>query len=112
LFAKVVSNPSATQSTRWLFYPQVTPFPQHQANFSGKGIFQMSEERTSGTVKWFNAQKGFGFISREDGPDVFVHHSEIQGDGYRELSEGERVTFVVTQGQKGPQASKVTRANN
>jgi CspA family cold shock protein len=57
----------------------------------------MSEERITGTVKWFNAQKGFGFIEREGGPDVFVHHSEIQGDGYRELAEGERVTFVVTQ---------------
>lgn len=49
----------------------------------------MSEERTSGTVKWFNAQKGFGFIEREGAPDVFVHHSEIVGDGYRELAEGE-----------------------
>ena len=53
--------------------------------------------------------KGFGFIEREGAPDVFVHHSEILGDGYRELNEGERVTFVVTQGQKGPQASKVMR---
>ena len=71
----------------------------------------MSEERTNGIVKWFNAQKGFGFIERESGPDVFVHHSEIQGDGYRELAEGERVTFVVTQGQKGLQASRVIREN-
>lgn len=69
----------------------------------------MSEERTTGTVKWFNAQKGFGFIEREGGPDVFVHHSEIVGDGYRELTEGERVEFTVTQGQKGPQASRVVR---
>ncbi|NDJ74698.1 MAG: cold-shock protein [Chloroflexi bacterium] len=71
----------------------------------------MSEERVSGVVKWFNAQKGFGFISREGAPDVFVHHSEIQADGYRELNEGEHVTFVVTQGQKGPQASQVRREN-
>jgi CspA family cold shock protein len=77
----------------------------------GKESPQMSEERTTGTVKWFNAQKGFGFIEREGAPDVFVHHSEIQGDGYRELTEGERVTFVVTQGQKGPQASQVARAS-
>jgi CspA family cold shock protein len=69
----------------------------------------MSEERVTGIVKWFNAQKGFGFIEREGAPDVFVHHTEIQGDGYRELTEGERVTFVVTQGQKGPQASRVMR---
>jgi len=72
----------------------------------------MSEERTTGVVKWFNAQKGFGFIEREGAPDVFVHHSEILSDGYRELSEGEQVTFIVTQGQKGPQASQVKRANS
>jgi len=66
-------------------------------------------ERISGTVKWFNAEKGFGFIQREDGPDVFVHHSSILSDGYRELAEGERVEFEVTQGPKGLQASSVTR---
>ncbi len=66
-------------------------------------------ERISGTVKWFNAQKGFGFIERQGGPDVFVHHSAIQGEGYRELTEGERVEFEVTQGPKGLQASNVTR---
>ena len=69
----------------------------------------MSQERVTGTVKWFNAQKGFGFIEREGGPDVFVHHSAIQGDGYRELTEGEQVEFMITQGPKGPQASNVTR---
>ena len=67
-------------------------------------------ERISGTVKWFNAQNGFGFIKRENGPDVFVHHSAIQSDGYRELTEGERVEFEVTQGPKGLQASNVTRS--
>ena len=72
----------------------------------------MSEEREFGTVKWFNSQKGFGFIEREGGPDVFVHHSEIQAEGYRELNEGERVSFVVTQGQKGPQASQVRREDS
>jgi CspA family cold shock protein len=94
---------------RWFFIPQAAPFPQHQTNLVGKEYPPMSEERTTGIVKWFNAQKGFGFIEREGAPDVFVHHTEIQGDGYRELTEGERVTFVVTQGQKGPQASQVTR---
>jgi CspA family cold shock protein len=69
----------------------------------------MSQERVTGTVKWFNAQKGFGFIQREGGPDVFVHHSAIQSDGYRELTEGEQVEFMITQGPKGPQASNVTR---
>lgn len=67
-------------------------------------------ERISGTVKWFNAQKGYGFIERENGPDVFVHHSAIQGEGYRELNEGEHVEFEVTQGPKGLQASNVVRS--
>ncbi|RIV24400.1 cold-shock protein [Alicyclobacillaceae bacterium I2511] len=60
-----------------------------------------------GTVKWFNAEKGFGFISREDGEDVFVHFSAIQGDGYKTLEEGQRVTFEIVQGPKGPQAANV-----
>lgn len=64
---------------------------------------------TIGTVKWFNATKGFGFITPDGGgEDLFVHQSEIQVQGYRELSEGQRVSFDVTQGQKGLQASKVT----
>jgi len=62
-----------------------------------------------GTVKWFNAEKGFGFITSDDGGDVFVHHTAIISEGYRSLDEGQRVTFDVTQGQKGPQASNVTK---
>lgn len=62
-----------------------------------------------GTVKWFNAQKGYGFISPESGKDVFVHHSEIQGDGYRTLEEGQAVEFEITEGAKGPQAIKVVK---
>jgi CspA family cold shock protein len=61
----------------------------------------------TGTVKWFNPDKGFGFISREDGDDVFVHFSAIQGEGYRNLEENQKVEFDVTQGQKGPQATNV-----
>lgn len=65
--------------------------------------------REKGTVKWFNNDKGFGFISREGGPDVFVHFRAINSDsGYRSLSEGQRVEFTVAQGQKGPQAENVT----
>lgn len=67
----------------------------------------MSDERVAGTVKWFNSDKGFGFIAREDGEDVFVHHSAIQMEGFKSLKEGQKVTMVVTQGQKGPQAEMV-----
>ncbi len=64
----------------------------------------------SGTVKWFNSEKGFGFIAQDGGgPDVFAHYSNISGNGYRELVEGEPVTFDVTQGQKGPQAENIVR---
>ena len=63
-----------------------------------------------GTVKWFNAEKGFGFIAREDGDDVFVHFSAIQGDGYKTLEEGQKVNFEITQGNRGAQAENVTRA--
>ena len=61
----------------------------------------------TGTVKWFNDSKGFGFITREGGPDVFVHYSAIQGGGFKTLAEGQQVEFTVTQGQKGPQAENV-----
>lgn len=67
-------------------------------------------ERIIGTVKWFNGSKGYGFIEREGGEDVFVHFSAIQGDGYRNLEEGQRVEFNVEQGAKGPQATNVTAA--
>jgi len=62
-----------------------------------------------GNVKWFNEAKGFGFIEQDNGPDVFVHFSQIQGDGFKTLAEGERVSFDVTEGQKGPQASNVNK---
>jgi CspA family cold shock protein len=63
-----------------------------------------------GTVKWFNAEKGFGFIAVDGGQDVFVHYSAIQMDGYKSLEEGQRVNFEVVQGAKGPQADQVTAA--
>ena len=61
-----------------------------------------------GTVKWFNDAKGFGFITREGGPDVFVHHSEIQAEGFKTLNEGDKVTFEVVDSPKGPRAARVT----
>lgn len=66
------------------------------------------DERLTGKVKWFNATKGYGFIERAGGPDVFVHYSSIQGTGYRSLEEGQDVEFSITDGPKGPQAQNVT----
>jgi cold shock protein len=69
------------------------------------GVIQMPE----GTVKWFNASKGFGFIEQDNGKDVFVHHSAIQGEGYKSLDEGQRVRFDVVDGPKGPAAANVVK---
>lgn len=69
----------------------------------------MSEQR-SGTVKWFNESKGFGFIQQENGPDLFVHFSNILGDGFKTLNEGQNVTFTEGEGRKGPQAENVMPA--
>jgi CspA family cold shock protein len=66
-------------------------------------------ERETGTVKWFNGAKGYGFVQRASGDDVFVHYSAIQGDGFKNLDEGERVEFTVEQGAKGLQATNVVR---
>jgi len=68
-------------------------------------------ERVSGTVKWFDAKKGFGFITREGEKDVFVHYSAIQGDGYRKLEDGQAVEFVLVEGRKGMEASELTFAS-
>jgi CspA family cold shock protein len=68
-------------------------------------------DRLKGTVKWFNNAKGYGFIGRDDGPDVFVHYSALTSEGYKSLQEGDKVEFEVVQGQKGPQAANVTKAS-
>lgn len=65
-------------------------------------------ERETGTVKWFNSTKGYGFVTRDKGGDVFVHYSSVAGDGYRTLEEGQKVEFTVVDGQKGPQAHELT----
>ena len=69
----------------------------------------MSEQRVIGTVKWFNDQKGYGFIAQEDGKDVFVHHAAIEAQGFRSLSEGDRVEFSIENGPKGPAAANVRK---
>ena len=66
-------------------------------------------ERETGTVKWFDDRKGYGFIDRDNGDDIFVHHSQIEGTGFRTLQEGERVEFTVGQGRKGPAAQNVRK---
>lgn len=76
------------------------------SNLEISGLKIMSETIT-GTVKWFNESKGFGFIEREGGPDVFAHFSAITGTGFKTLAEGQKVSFTVTQGQKGPQAENI-----
>lgn len=68
-------------------------------------------DRVTGTVKWFNAAKGYGFIAHDGGKDVFVHYSAIQMNGYRSLSEGDQVEFTIEDGAKGPQAVEVTKAS-
>jgi CspA family cold shock protein len=74
------------------------------------GVTVQRRHEVQGTVKWFNNSKGYGFIGREDGPDVFVHYSAIVGDGYRTLQEGDPVEFEIVQGPKGPQAANVSKA--
>jgi CspA family cold shock protein len=74
--------------------------------YTFQGVFQMSD-RQIGTVKWFNDAKGFGFISRENGEDVFVHFRSIQGTGFKSLQEGQKVSFKLVKGQKGMQADEV-----
>jgi CspA family cold shock protein len=72
-------------------------------------IGEMHVERLKGTVKWFNNAKGYGFLGRDDGPDVFIHYSAITSEGYKSLQEGDKVEFEIVQGQKGPQAANVTK---
>ena len=74
---------------------------------AGRGMHNQEVKMAQGTVKWFNGEKGYGFIAVEGGPDVFVHVSAITGSGYRSLEEGQKVEFDITQGQKGPQAGNV-----
>jgi CspA family cold shock protein len=88
-------------TTDWRYARQI-------ATAQGRGVTKLSREQ--GTVKWFNASKGYGFIQRQSGEDVFVHFSAIQMDGYKSLNEGQTVEFEVKQGPKGYQAENVTAA--
>jgi len=77
---------------------------------TNKYIGKEVKKMVHGTVKWFNENKGYGFLQQEDGPDVFVHFSEIQGDGFRTLAEGDAVDFEITEGEKGPKATNVVKS--
>jgi CspA family cold shock protein len=81
---------------------------ESRINF-GKRLKQEKKTMAQGTVKWFSDQKGYGFIEADGGDDVFVHHTEIQGSGFKTLSEGDRVEFEIGQGQKGPAAQNVVK---
>jgi CspA family cold shock protein len=83
--------------------PRNRAFPGESARKGGH------VERLKGTVKWFNNAKGYGFLGRDDGPDVFIHYSSITTEGYKSLQEGDKVEFEIVQGQKGPQAANVTK---
>ena len=88
---------------RWLQLLLLMSHPEKHQVFIGRST------SVQGTVKWFNNSKGYGFIGRDDGPDVFVHYSAILGDGYRSLQEGDTVEFEIVQGPKGPQAANVQK---
>jgi len=82
-------------------------FEANQQNGEGK----MQVERLKGTVKWFNNVKGYGFLGRDDGPDVFIHFSAVASEGYKSLQEADQVEFEIVQGQKGPQAANVSKVS-
>jgi len=93
------------------FYPRVASLAApHGPQGMGRGASSKGKQGMStvtGTVKWFNETKGYGFIEQESGPDVFVHFSAIKGDGFRTLTDGQKVEFTIANGQKGPQAENV-----
>ncbi len=112
-----VGSASALSPRRFVLTPQTQSL--QNASYAGtsgappcrtcgkKGVYV---ERLKGTVKWFNNAKGYGFIGRADGPDVFVHYSAITSEGYKSLQEGDTVEFEITEGQKGPQAANVSKS--
>jgi cold shock protein len=101
-----LDSPPGQQHNAYTFLrvPGIAPFRGKPAKRGGAHV-----ERLKGTVKWFNNAKGYGFLGRDDGPDVFIHYSSITTEGYKSLQEGDKVEFEIVQGQKGPQAANVTK---
>jgi CspA family cold shock protein len=101
------------ESPRGFFYAVRFPLQRDLTPGQSRGIRTRREGeeqmRSTGTVKWFNDAKGYGFIARPEGPDVFVHHTAIQGDGFKTLSEGQEVEFDIVEGPKGKQAANVVK---
>ncbi len=89
---------------------KMIPYITIESNNAFRSMRRLVVSMERGKVKWFNENKGFGFIEREDGDDVFVHFSAIQGDGFKTLTEGQEVEFEVVEGEKGPQAKNVVKA--
>ena len=108
-----MSSHSRNKTELFLFYPRPTwcghALPRENCPTTQTGKKAKPVAQYKGKVKWFNNAKGYGFIGREDGPDVFVHYSSIQLDGYKTLKEGDEVEFDIVEGQKGPQADAVIR---
>jgi CspA family cold shock protein len=107
MYCTVLTVPpvSSTMPTHFLRSLGIAPFWGESVEKEGG----THVERLKGTVKWFNNAKGYGFLGRDDGPDVFIHYSSITTEGYKSLQEGDKVEFEIVQGQKGPQAANVTK---
>src|SRR5271156_2136154 len=101
-----LDSPPGRQHNSYTFLrgPRNRPFFREIRETEGANV-----ERLKGTVKWFNNAKGYGFLGRDDGPDVFIHYSSITTEGYKSLQEGDKEEFEIVQGQKGPQAANVTK---
>jgi CspA family cold shock protein len=102
----ILDSPRGEQHNSYTFFAGfgIAPFRGDPQEMRGAHV-----ERLKGTVKWFNNAKGYGFLGRDDGPDVFIHYSSITTEGYKSLQEGDKVEFEIVQGQKGPQAANVTK---
>ena len=105
---RILDSPPAQPHNAHIFCGAPWILPPFQREPQNRGAHV---ERLKGTVKWFNNAKGYGFLGRDDGPDVFVHYSAITTEGYKSLQEGDKVEFEIVQGQKGPQAANVTKAS-